>query len=136
MGVRCVLADDQSYRERINRSWSKHSISTAIDHINQSLPKEILADPTTEHRITTAAIRVRFHLPDNTEPIAMTPRLASVMRFASGVLLESLHVEMRRSHAMIATLVARTIASDTAFKIIAVWRVFPRENGHPELRVS
>jgi hypothetical protein len=58
------------------------------------MPKEIFADTATEHRVTTAAIRVGLHLPADAEPIAMTPRLASVMPFTSGILLESLHIEM------------------------------------------
>jgi hypothetical protein len=58
------------------------------------MPKEVLADSPTEHRITTAAVRVSFHLPADAEPIATTSHLASMVSFASGVLLESLHVEM------------------------------------------
>jgi hypothetical protein len=99
------------------------------------LPEEILADTATEHRIATAAFRIRFHLPADAEPIAMTSRLASLMSLASSILLESLHVEMRRSHAMVATLVAKTIASGAAFEDVARWGVFPRKDGHPELRV-
>jgi hypothetical protein len=65
----------------------------------------------------------------------MTPRLASVMPLASGILFEGLHVEMRRSHAMIPTLMSGSVASSAAFEDVAGWRVFPREDGHPELRV-
>ena len=97
------------------------------------MPKEIGTDPTTEHRITTAAIRIRFHLPTNAKPIAITSRLSSVVSFASGVLLKSLHVEMRRSHAMVAALVSRSITSGTAFEDLARRSVLPREDGHPEL---
>ena len=99
------------------------------------MSEEIGADPTTEHRIATTAIRIRLHLPANAKSIAVTPCLPSVMPFASGVLLESLHVEMRRSHAMVAALVSEAVASGTAFEDVARRGVLPREDGHPELRV-
>lgn len=56
-----------------------------------------------------------------------------MVSFASGVVLESLHVEMRRSHAMVAALMSRSVASGTAFEDVARRGVLPRQDGHPEL---
>ena len=65
----------------------------------------------------------------------MASSVAAVVSFASGILFERLHVEMRRRHAVVAALVSETIASGTAFEDVAARGVSSREDGHPELRV-
>ena len=65
----------------------------------------------------------------------MAHLVAAVVRLASRVMLEGLHVEMRRRPVMVAPLVSEIVALRTTFENIASWGVYSWEDGHPELRV-
>jgi len=77
----------------------------------------------------------RSYLPPDAHTIAKAFRIATVVPLASRVVLQGLHVEMRRGHAVIAALVPKTVTSGTAFEDVARWGMFPRKDSHPELRV-
>lgn len=62
--------------------------------LDRSSPEEILAEVATEHGITAATFRVGFHSFPHAETIAIALRDPAVVLLASGIMLESLHVEM------------------------------------------
>ena len=77
----------------------------------------------------------RSYLPPDAHTIAKAFRIATVVPLASRVVLQGLHVEMRRGHAVIAALVPKTVTPGTAFEDVAARGISSWEDGHPELRV-
>jgi hypothetical protein len=103
---------------------------------HQPAPKlRVLAAAAFEHRAATTDSWIFYHLLSDAQTIAATLFRAAMVTLTSGVLLESLHVEMRRGHAMIATLMTEAVASGAAFEDVASLGVFPWEHSLSESRV-
>lgn len=66
--------------------------------------------------------------------IAVAPPSLSMMCFTPGVMLEVLHVEMGRSHAIVVTLVVETVGSGACFENILAGDVFSCKYRSLELR--